>query len=200
MRQALRPVAGDDVDRLVAAYHRAEPEVEEEAFRPYRDVLAEALRRASARERIALPTGRDGVLAETLPDWPVFPDVRDALGRLRGDGWRLGILSNVDRDLIAGTRERLDVPFDLVVTAQDVRSYKPAPGHFDRFRAETAVAPGRWVHVAQSRFHDIPATARLGIPSVWIDRQGEGGDPAPAARALPGLARLPETLAELVAD
>jgi 2-haloacid dehalogenase len=199
MRAALRPLAGDETERLLAAYHHAEPEVEGEAFRPYREVLAEALRRAAARTGIALPPGRDGVLADTLPDWPVFADVPGALGRLRADGWRLGILSNVDRDLIARTRERLGAPVDLVVTAEDVRSYKPAPGHFERFRAETGVSPGRWVHVAQSRFHDIAATARLGIPSVWIDRQGEGGDAAPAARALPGVERLPQTLGDLVA-
>lgn len=58
-----------------------------------------------------------------------------SLGRppIHDAGWKLAILSNVDRDLIAGTLARFPVRVDLVVTAEDVGSYKPALGHFNRF-------------------------------------------------------------------
>jgi 2-haloacid dehalogenase len=137
------------------------------------------------------------VLAETLPGWPVFEDVVPALNNLRAGGWRLAILSNVDDDLIAATLSRLEVPVDIVVSAELIRSYKPALGHFETFRRESGVAEGAWVHVAQSLFHDIAPARRLGLPSVWVNRQDEA-NPGTATVTLPTLGRLAETLEPLV--
>src|SRR4051812_23741076 len=94
---------------LLPAYHAAEPELQAGPFVKYREVMRQALTQAGAQDPDAF--GR------TLGDWPVFDDVAQALTRLREDGWRLAILSNVDRDLIAGTLPRLGAPIDLVVTA-----------------------------------------------------------------------------------
>jgi 2-haloacid dehalogenase len=194
MRAAIASVAPDRADRLLAAYHEEEPAVQAEGFRRYREVLAEALARAAAREHVALAPGQERVLGDTLPAWPVFEDVPDALNRLHEDGWRIALLSNVDEDLVAGTIPHLGAPVDAVVTAERVGSYKPAPGHFETFRSE--YAPEHWVHVAQSLFHDIEVVAPMGIPSVWINRQGEP-DPGIATVTLPDVRRLPETLARL---
>jgi len=146
MLRALESVVGGRAAPLLDAYHDFEHAVESEAYRPYRDVLAESLRRAAAREGIAVSD--EGILAETLPSWLVFADVEDSLQRLKRGGWRLAILSNVDRDLIAGTLEHMPVQFDAVITAEDVRSYKPGHAHFARFEESTGVARGDWVHVA----------------------------------------------------
>ncbi len=102
--------------------------------------------------------------------------------RLRSGGIRLGILSNVDEDLLAGTRRHFDVPFDLVVTAERVRSYKPGHAHFTAARA--ALGPGaRWLHAAQSYFHDVVPAKTLGIPVAWINRKSQpvGASGAPDA-------------------
>ena len=80
------------------------------------------------------------------------------------------------------TRRRFPVPFDLIVTALQVRSYKPASAHFVEARKQ--IGDDRWLHAAQSHFHDVvPATA-LGVPAVWVNRKGEAlpaGGPAPLA-------------------
>jgi len=55
------------------------------------------------------------------------------------------------------------------------------------------------VHVAQSHFHDIVPAVELGIPSVWINRLGESGEPSPS-RELPGLGGLADALDELVPE
>ena len=65
-----------------------------------------------------------------------------ALEELRRRGWSLAILSNIDHALMIESEKRLGVPFDLIVTAEDVRSYKPAPGHWERF-FETTTADKR---------------------------------------------------------
>ena len=89
----------------------------------------------------------------------------------------------------------IGVPFELAIVASEIGSYKPAHRHWEAFADETGRLPD--VHVAQSHFHDVvPATA-LGIPTVWINRLGETGDPAPT-RELPDLRGLADTLDALV--
>jgi 2-haloacid dehalogenase len=184
---------------LLAAYHRLEPAVEAEPpFRPYRDVLRETLSRAAAAIGAALPPGGEDVLGAALPGWPVYADVGPALGALRETGWKLAILSNVDRDLLAGTARHLPVPFDLVVTAEEVRSYKPAPGHLRRFQELTGAAPVRWVHVAGSVFHDIAPARAHGVRGVYIVRTPEKEDARAAEAMLPDLRALPAVLDALV--
>jgi 2-haloacid dehalogenase len=81
--------------------------------------------------------------------------------------------------------------------AEDVGSYKPAPGHWERFFEATTADRDRHVHVAASLFHDIAPARDLGIRSVWINRLGEVADPEPD-RELRDLSELPDTLDELV--
>jgi 2-haloalkanoic acid dehalogenase type II len=185
-----------DVEAALIAYHEIEPVVQAEAFRRYREVLAETARRVAARLGWPLDPRRAGFLAESLPGWPPFPDTNAALERLARGGLRLGILSNVDDDLLAGTRRHLAVEFDpdLIVTAQQVGSYKPAPGHFETARRR--IAGRRWLHAAQSLFHDVAAASRLGIPVVWINRKGEAAPGGSGAEAeFPTLAGFADWLA-----
>lgn len=191
-------MAPGDSGRLLPLYYRHEAGVQAEPFRSYRDVLTRALRRAAEEAGVRLGPGAESVLPDTLPTWPVFADVGPALSRLREAGWKLAILSNVDPDLFAGTRQRLPVRFDAVITALDVGSYKPQPGHFIRFRH--SYQPQIHVHVAQSWFHDIVPTHRLGIPAIWINRLGEGDDPSVAAAVLPDLCDLPDTVSRLFSE
>lgn len=157
--------------RLLEAYNRHEHVVQAESpTLRYRHVLAETLRRACAEEKVELNADDATVAAATLPYWPVFPEVGAELGALRAAGWNLALLTNCDRDLIAETLRRLPVPFDAVVTSEDVGDYKPSNAHFEVFRR--AHEPSTWVHVAQSYFHDMVPAHRLGIRRVWINRQG----------------------------
>lgn len=200
MRVALAPVAGDAADRLLAAYHRHEPDVERERpVRPYREVLVEALRRAAAETSVALPAGEQDVLVRAWPGLPFHPDVAAGLRGLRDAGWRLAVLTNCDDDLFATTAARLPVALDLVITAEQVGAYKPDLAHFERFRERARPADGRWVHVAVSWFHDIEPASRLGIPRIWVDRERTGHDPSLASAVLPSFDRLPETAGRLLA-
>ena len=123
----------EEAPRLLERYHEIEPEIESEPFHTYHEVLTLALERLAADESVSLPEGEAGALAKSLPDWPPFPEVPAALAELRSRGWKLAILSNTDRDLIAASQRRLGVPIDLAIVAEDVKSYKPAHGHWERF-------------------------------------------------------------------
>src|ERR1700727_2751600 len=157
MGAPLEKIVGRDSGRLLGAYHQAELELEAgPGWMPYREVLTSGLASAARHEGIALP---DGAV-------PVFEDVGPALPLLREQGWRLAILTNCDDDLFAATRPHLPVPFDLVVTAQQVGSYKPDLGHFRAFADQTNVTAADWIHVANSWVHDMLPAARMGLRKV----------------------------------
>ena len=94
-----------------------------------------------------------------------------ALEAMKKAGLTLGILSNVDDDLLSATRQHFTVDFDIIITAQQVSSYKPGRAHFDAARKQ--IGNRRWLHAAQSWFHDVVPARRLGIPVVWVNRKDE---------------------------
>ena len=198
LRELERLAGVRDAPRLLERYHELEPEVQAEAYRSYREVLTLTLERLAEEERLAIPEGETDALARSLPSWEPFPEVPAALEELRRLGWRLAILSNSDRDLIAASRERLGVPFDRTIVAEDVASYKPSHGHWEEFFARTGADRSRHVHVAASLYHDIAPARELGLASVWINRLGEDAGRHERARELPDLAGLPAALEELV--
>jgi 2-haloacid dehalogenase len=186
-----------DADLLLAAYHEIEPEVQRGRAVPYRQVLAESLERVAHREGLELAEEDREALAASLPSWPPFPEVPAALAELRRRGWRLAILSNTDPDLLDASLEQIGVPVDVRITAAEAGSYKPAPGHFERFFERSGAERERHVHVAASLFHDIEPCARLGLRAVWINRLGETSD-LPRAAELADLSELPDVLDRLV--
>jgi 2-haloacid dehalogenase len=194
VRAALADVFGAaEVEARLARYHEVEPELEADGTRTYRDVMTEAMRLMGA------PAGREHELAESLPAWEAFPDVRPALEEARRRGWRLGILSNTDPDLIAASQVQIGVHFDEVVVASEIGSYKPAHKHWEEFFARTGAPREGHVHVAQSLFHDVVPAHELGLRCVWINRSGQAPRPdAPPARELPDLTGLADVLDELV--
>ncbi|MFL6021102.1 MAG: HAD-IA family hydrolase [Gaiellaceae bacterium] len=184
----LRSALGSD--ELLERYHELEPQVQAESpGRSYREILTEVARRLGVDDA--------GAPARSLPSWEPFPEVRPALERARGNGWKLAILSNTDRDFIEASMQRIGVRFELAIVASEIESYKPAHTHWRRFFEEVDVPRDRYVHVAQSHFHDIVPARALGLQSVWINRYGERHDEAPT-RELRDLQELPETLDELV--
>ncbi len=200
MREALRPVAGPRAADLLTAYHQAELALEAgPSWRPYRDILTAGLAAAARRLGIALAAEQAGALVAGWPDMTVFDDTGLALGDLASAGWRLAILTNCDEDLFGMTAKRLPVPFDVVVTAQQVRSYKPDLGHFRRFADMTGATPANWIHVANSWVHDILPAARMGLRSVWVDRDLTGHPAKLAERRITTMRRLPETVADVSA-
>lgn len=192
VRAELALVFGEDqADAQLARYHELEPELQRDGTLSYRDVLTESMRRLGA------PAGAEHGLAESLPGWRAFPEVHGALGELRRRGWKLAILSNTDADFIAASQVQIGVPFDEIVVAQEIGSYKPAHKHWQTFFERTRAPREGHVHVAASQFHDIVPSNELGLRSVWINRTGEQPAAQPT-RELPDLLALPETLDELV--
>jgi 2-haloacid dehalogenase len=200
MLRALDQVTGVNAATLLSAYHQAESILEARPdWRPYREILTDGLGLAARRVGVPLAKEQSGAFVEAWPSMPVFPDVADALEALASFGWRLAILTNCDDDLFAEVAARLPVSFEVVVTAEQVLSYKPDLGHFRRFAEITGATPANWIHVANSWVHDIAPAARMGLRSVWVDRDHTGHPAKFAERRVTTMRRLPETVADVSA-
>ena len=168
-------------------------------YRPYKDVLAASLRALGAERGWGLCGADEAALVTSMRSWQPFPDTAPALRRARQAGLALAIVSNTDRDIIEHTLRHLEVPFDHVVTAEDVRAYKPAPEVFARALERIGAGAEEVVHVAFGFNYDIGPARRLGCATGWVNRHGEtapaGLAPDHEWRDLWGLAGLAEAAA-----
>ncbi len=177
---------------LIAAHGRHETHVQQAMpGTAYPGILAETLRRIGAELGAPVTDGDAAAYGASVGEWPPFADSGPALCAL-GERYRLAILSNVDRASFARSNAALGVEFDLVVTAEDVGSYKPDLANFRHLLAalvRTGADPAGLLHVAQSLYHDHEPAARLGIPSAWIDRHhhrpGHGATAPPTGHVSP---------------
>jgi Haloacid dehalogenase superfamily, subfamily IA, variant 2 with 3rd motif like haloacid dehalogenase/haloacid dehalogenase superfamily, subfamily IA, variant 1 with third motif having Dx(3-4)D or Dx(3-4)E len=156
-----------DRNQILKLYARYEME-EEHVYKRYREVLSRVARRICVE--LGMPQPDYSFLAESLPRWRPFADTNTVLERL-AKKYKLGILSNIDIDLFNETRRHFTVPFEFVITAEEVASYKPAPAHFQTARRKLGNAA--WLHAAQSFVHDIVPCNKLEIDSAWINRKSE---------------------------
>ena len=195
---AAHEVARPGGDALLERFALRESEIQEGPYRPYREVLEEVLRRLGSDLGFSPSEEEVRAFAGSVVRWPPFADTVAALGAL-GARYRLAVVSNVDDDLFAGSAAWLGTDFAEVVTAQQVRSYKPAPGHFHEVLRRLGLPREKVLHVAQSLFHDVAPAKALGFSCVWVNRRAgrAGGGATTPVRATPDL-EVPD-LATLVA-
>src|SRR4051812_42017109 len=166
-------------------------------YRRYADVLADSLRRLAEERGWPYTTDDGKALARSMRSWQPFADTAPALRRAREAGLRLIIVSNTDLDILEHSLRQIEVPVDAAVTAEDVRSYKPAKPHFERALEVADVPPDQILHVAFGFKYDIGSAQELGFRSAWVNRRGVPR-PGPAQpdlewRSLWGLAELADS-------
>jgi 2-haloacid dehalogenase len=187
-------------DQALELYGELESEIERGAYRAYKAVLRAVLQGFGARLGFTPTEAELDRFSHSVADWPPFPDSPRALKALKTK-YKLAIVSNVDDDLFAHSARRLEVPFDWVITAQQVKSYKPAPAHFHAAFERIGLPRAQILHVAQSLYHDIGVAKSLGLSTVWVNRRhGRGGAGAtPPSQSAPDL-EVPdlESLARLM--
>jgi 2-haloacid dehalogenase len=177
-----------DDKELLERFARHEAAVERGDYRTFREVLLESVQALARNHGVDLGEEAARRFSESVGDWPAFADSAKALRRLT-QSFKLAVITNCDDDLFALSNERLGIRFDWIVTAQQVRSYKPNVANFERAFEVIGVPRDRILHVAQSLYHDhVPAKA-LGMTTVWIDRRHdrEGFGATPPAHAKPDL-------------
>lgn len=163
-------------ERLLEEFGKAESRIERDnPSVSYTDILRHVHHALARQFGIAEDIDAADHFANSVGDWPPFPDTIQALRDLQSR-FKLVIVSNADHASFNRTRDRLGITFDAVVLAEDVGAYKPDHRMFERaFDAlgELGIPATTIVHVAQSLYHDhVPAKA-LGLTTVRVDRYAE---------------------------
>jgi 2-haloacid dehalogenase len=187
LRRVLAPRGVDATDDdLLEAYAAIEAPAEAGPYQTYREILAAGVRGVAASLDVEPDAAEVAAFADSVGEWPAFPDSSAALARLH-ERLRLGVITNCDDDLFARSATRLGIEFDWVVTAQQARGYKPDAHNFEIAFERIGLPRERILHVAQSLYHDHVTAKSLGLSTVWIDRRhGRPGSGAtPPADATP---------------
>ena len=142
-------------------------------YKPYKEILAEATTAWCREHDIKDAHVYGPAMVGSIRAWQPFPDTRPALTAARDAGVRLVILSNTDRDIISHSVKQIGVEFDKVIVAEDVGSYKPAVGNFERLLAEIGEAPEDVLHVAFGFKYDIGPAKLVGVKTAWVNRHQE---------------------------
>jgi 2-haloacid dehalogenase len=181
-REASRDGFTIDRDQLIPLFHTVQQQIQAGSYELY----AEVLRRTAVQiaEEIGWPLepSRSGFLPASVERWPAFREANPVLQKVARHA-RTGLIANIDDKLLGQTRRHIPLDFDLVVTAQQVRSYKPDPAHFKECERRIGGKRG-WVHITASYHHDVEPCLKAKIPVVWVNRtrqQLESGQKKPDA-------------------
>ena len=189
-------------DELLEHYALIESSAQHGEYKPYKEILREVMRNMAGHFQVPLDKYGEDVLSTSIMYWKPFPDTVEALKYLK-EHYKLAVISNIDDDLFQHSARHIGVPFDWVVTAEQVGSYKPSLNNFERAIDTIGLPKEEILHVAQSLYHDIMPANEVGLANVWVNRRhnqiGSGAtSPADAIPTLevPDLATLALKVAE----
>ena len=160
-----------DERQLVERFLEIQAEVMAGSYELYAEVLRRAAVRAAGELGWELEPSRAQFLPDSIARWQPFREANAAMDRLK-ERYQIGIISNIDDKLLGISRRHLRTELDLVVTAQQVRSYKPDPAHF-REGARRIGGKKGWVHIASGYAADIAPLVKMNVPVIWVNRGGE---------------------------
>ena len=161
---------GRSRSEILELFAEVEPQIQDRSgYLEYRRVLRRVMALIGIELDFQFTESDLTCLSDTLPSWPIFDDTVPSLTAMKSR-YKLAIISNVDDDLFAQTARELGVAFDTVVTAQQVRSYKPDHRNFHTALERMGIEKDRWLHVGESLYHDIGPANQLGISCVWVNR------------------------------
>jgi 2-haloacid dehalogenase len=197
VREARRDGFTIERDKLIPLFHSVQQEIQAGSYELYAEVLRRTAVRIAEELGWDLEPSRSGFLPDSVQRWPAFREANPTLARF-ARRFSTGLIANIDDKLLGQTRRHIPLDFDLVVTAQQVRSYKPDPAHFKECERRVGSKRG-WVHIAASYYHDVEPALRARIPVIWVNRdrqQLESGQRRPDAE----VSNLREALRLLTGD
>ncbi len=169
-------------EQLIPLFHEVQQRIQAGSYELYAEVLRRTAVEIAKELGWPLEPSRSGFLPDSVQRWPVFKETNSVLQKI-AKKHSIGLISNIDDKLLGQTRRHIPLDFDLVVTAQQVRSYKPDPAHFTECERRIGGKKG-WVHVAASYYHDVEPCLKKKVPIVWVNRskqQLEGNQKKPDA-------------------
>ena len=161
-----------DRDVLVPRFIEIQREIQSGSYELYAEVLRRTAVRVASELDWDLESSRAQFLPDSVPRWMPFRETNAQIERF-GKKFEIGLLSNIDDKLLGATRRHFRTDFDLVVTAQQVRSYKPDPAHFKECARRIEKRKKNWVHIASGYPTDVAECLRQKVPVIWVNRHEE---------------------------
>jgi len=159
-----------DEEAFFQAWERAQRARIDGPYALYREIAAEGFLQVAREMHLPVNAGDAEHFADSIATWKPFPDTAAALASLQ-QRLKLGIISNIDDDILAETRKHLGVEFDFILTAQQARAYKPSPAIFERALSLMGRPAGRIAHAAFGFEYDIGPAQTLGLRTVLVKRR-----------------------------
>jgi 2-haloacid dehalogenase/putative hydrolase of the HAD superfamily len=163
-------------DELIALFHETQQQIQAGSYELYAEVLRRTAVQIAKKLGWPLEPSRAGFLPDSVKRWPPFKETNPVLTKI-AKKYKIGLVSNIDDKLLGETRRHIPQDFDLVVTAQQVRSYKPDPAHFTECERRMGSKRG-WVHVASSYYYDVEPCVKKKIPVIWVNRSKQQLEPS----------------------
>jgi 2-haloacid dehalogenase len=136
-------------------------------YRPWRELLTRSYDATMQHFGLEAFVDDGPALVRHLAAMPPRAEARPALRKLAKKA-RLAIVSNVDRDTLAEVMGRIQAPFSSVVTAEDVKAYKP-DGRIFRLALERLGLPADEVmHVAADLAEDVEPARAAGMKTALM--------------------------------
>ena len=155
-------------DELIALFYEIQKQIQAGSYELYAEVLRRTAVQIAKKLGWPLEPSRSGFLPDSVQRWPTFKETNATLAKI-AKKHRIGLIANIDDKLLGQTRRHIPMDFDLVVTAQQVRSYKPDPAHFTECERRIGGKKG-WVHVASNYYYDVEPCLKKKIPVIWLNR------------------------------
>jgi 2-haloacid dehalogenase len=164
---------GFTLDRaeIIRLFHETERQIQAGSYELYAEVLRRTAVQIAKEVGWPLEPSRSGFLPDSVQRWQPFKETMPVLQKIKKQT-NVGLISNIDDKLLGLTRRHIPIDYDLVVTAQQVRSYKPDPAHFKEAARRIGGKKG-WAHIGSSLYHDVEPCVKEKIPVVWVNRHKE---------------------------
>ena len=104
-----------------------------------------------------------------------YPETKDVLHDLM-ENYLVFIGSNTDNDVLECVMQNNNVTVHKVYTSENLKCYKPSGHFFTQILDDSALSANEVLFVGDSVTDDIMGPKAIGIKTVWIDRDGVGGD------------------------
>ena len=165
------------------------------SYADFESVTDDSLTFATKALKLELTTEKRAQLLQAHFQLKAWPDAAPALAKLKAAGVRLAFLSNFTQNMLDGCIKAsgLSDMFDLVLSTDSVRTYKPDPRAY-QLGVDAFNRPREEILFAAFAGWDAAGAKAFGYPTFWVNRLGL---PPEQLGALPDASG--ENLADLLA-
>ena len=101
----------------------------------------------------------------------MFPESNGVLAKLSECDIPICLVSNIDNAVLDSAFRHNQLTFEMIVTSEDCRSYKPRPEIFQKALSLLNLSNNEVLHVGDSLRADVRGAKWMEIPVLWVNRK-----------------------------